>query len=194
MQKLPFVASLAFLNFSVFSPAEDFDEAKFDELVKKVNEIVDAELAKQFSPSGFKVSPSQIDYTTSPEYQKLETGSLWKQADEHKGKQYAAKQKEVNNRLRPEAMAFRGDLLEAFDLACGLSGGGSASGFLASMSPAEVEWIIANLSKKEERSISDAALTEQLSSGGLIPEENVTSKVKNIIGKLHKVEMHLTKN
>lgn len=63
MQKLRFLATFAFLFLAVSAPAEDFEEAKFNEIVKKVHKIIDAEIAKQFTPSGFKVSPSQIDYS-----------------------------------------------------------------------------------------------------------------------------------
>jgi hypothetical protein len=163
---------------------------------EQVDRIVDAELAKHFTETGFKVGPLQIDYDKSPEYQKLETGSLWKRADERKGEAYAAKQKAVNDRLRPEAKAFRADLLGAFEKAAALSGGGSASSFYMNLSAAETEWIIANLDKEEKHDITDSEflLPLRTNANGLgMPEEYLSEKLKAVIADLHKVEKHLTK-
>jgi hypothetical protein len=130
----------------------------------QLDRIVDAELAKQFTDDGFKTSPSQIDLRKSPEYRNLEEASpsIWKRADARKGAVYAAKQKAVNDRLRPEAKAVRAPLLEAFQSAAALSGGGSASSALMNLSAAETEWIIANLAKEETEETPDLEFLRQL--------------------------------
>ena len=176
----------------VISKGEGEFDAKFEERVKKVDGIVDAELDKHFYPeTGFKVGPSEIHYE-APEYEELFSGSIWKQADQRLGIQYTAKQKPVNDRLKPNEIACRPHLVEAFNSAAGLFGG-SAAGSVLNYAEAQTEWIIANLDKSELEITTDDEIMKVLPQDGM-PGAIRAEELKALFSSLGKAEEHLTKS
>ncbi len=162
-----------------------------DKALIRMQKIIDSELTRQCGKKGFEKRPEEINFEEDPEYKKTveRFGTIWKEIEVIVADGYQARQQSVNNRLRPEAKKYRKPLVVAFQTACELRGGGSASGHLYVCSKTEAEWCIGHLDTPTEVAVSDGRFKREL--GWHIDKR--PDEVVPVLESIHEVEKHLTK-
>ena len=172
------------------------EDAGYKKAVIRATQIVKTQIIPRYTTEdGFNVKPMDIHYDCDPTIAKFldEFGSIWKQLSPVVASEYTVIQQKVNERTRPDANKYRDSLINVFNQAIDLRGGGSASSMLFWFAPAQQEWIIAHLATGEARYISDQEFVSRLQYALTIGGPS-RDGIEDVLNALKTVEKLLAKN
>ena len=134
------------------------DRLEADRIVRR--DLIPHYLTKQ----GFNVAPQKIDYDNYPKLEPLleRWPTLWKSVQATIAEEYEKRQREVNDKNRPNARKWRKILKDSFDEACSLRGGGSMTAELYTYSGAYSEWLISQYHPVSDPYLSDDEIAKKL--------------------------------
>jgi hypothetical protein len=158
------------------------DQDEFDAAAVAADKIVKQELMTNYQgEKGLLVKPGDIDPEENPKLKALDEKfpTLWKRISQSIAENYVATFKPFNDANSSNAAKMRPHLTDAFMKTMKLRGGGSASASLGVYLPAQVEWMIGNVGRKQREPMADEAFVSRLAQAIIVGYPGNESKLRN---------------